>query len=160
YIFPGEVGAALDINDGGVVLATTGQGLATWTRTGGKVSLGFSSGTNTHLSNTGLVVGSIFNPNTLSGHAVVWTQADGLVGLGTISGSTSFPRTVSANDYVIGQSSASRGVHGFLWTKAGGMVDVGTLGGRTSSAIGVNTAGQVVGYSAGPTPVPNGEEHA
>jgi probable HAF family extracellular repeat protein len=73
-------------------------------------------------------------------HAFSWTQAGGMIDLGTLGGPSSQAWGVD-NGQVVGDSD-----HAFSWTQAGGMIDLGTLGGPVSVARGVSS-GQVVGWS-------------
>ena len=76
-----------------------------------------------------------------------WTQATGMVDLGTlVGGVTASAYGVSANgNFVVGQSEIGTQSHAVLWTVTGSTVsilDLGTLaGGLTSSAYGVSTDG-------------------
>jgi probable HAF family extracellular repeat protein len=92
-------------------------------------------------------------------HAFSWTQARGIVDLGTLDGFVqSAAAAVSDSGQVVG--SAYTGEYeverAFSWTEAGGMVDLGTLGGAHSRAVAVNESGQVVGRST----IADGSEHA
>jgi len=87
------------------------------------------------------------------GHAYRWTSSDGIVhDLGTLGGSTSDAKGVSADgSIVVGVSTNSGGLdRAFLWNSANGvMQDLGTLGGSTAYAYGVSNDGQfVAGYCA------------
>ena len=76
-----------------------------------------------------------------------WTQAGGLVELGSLGGVGGSAEAVNNSGQVVGQSTSGGDIHAFLWTQAGGMVHLGTLGGSGSSALDVNDSGQVVGFS-------------
>jgi probable HAF family extracellular repeat protein len=78
-----------------------------------------------------------------SGHAFSWTQAGGMVDLGTLGGAST-AIDVNANGQVVGYSDKGE-PHAFSWTQAGGMVDLGILNAR-STASAVNDRGQVVGF--------------
>ena len=73
-------------------------------------------------------------------HAVSWTQAGGMVDLGTLGGTTS--RAVAVNDggQVVGWAETAAGqTHAFSWTEGDGMIDLGELGfGQGSGAVGLN----------------------
>jgi probable HAF family extracellular repeat protein len=114
--------------------------------------LGPSGGEARAVNSTGQVVGWI-NPGM---RAFSWTEAGGLVSLGTL-GSTSVATRVNDAGQVVGYSTTPSGsTHAFSWTEAGGLVDLGTLGGDTSSASAVSDAGEVVGYGT----TASGEYHA
>ncbi|MFN8626659.1 MAG: hypothetical protein U0587_11875 [Candidatus Binatia bacterium] len=83
-------------------------------------------------------------------HAFSWTQADGMVDLGTLPGGflRSEARAV-AKAQVVGRSDiddTGATQHAFSWTEAGGLVDLGTFGGHSSQANAVSN-GQVVGWA-------------
>jgi len=80
-------------------------------------------------------------------HAFRWTQAGGMMDLGTLGGGTSSTAYNSSADgsVVVGYSMInSSDYHAFLWTQAGGMIDLGTLGGTKSFAFSVSDDGSVV----------------
>ncbi|WP_072680844.1 autotransporter domain-containing protein [Arcobacter sp. LA11] len=83
--------------------------------------------------------------------AVTWTDASGIVSLGTLGGNTSHGNGISDDGSVIvGQSNLLSGEYrAFRWTQAGGMVDLGVLtGGNYSDANAVSGDGlTVVGSS-------------
>jgi len=77
-----------------------------------------------------------------------WTEATGMVSLGTLAGgSTSIAFGVNADgNVVVGWSASTDGRRAFRWTEATGMVNLGTLSGfsSVSSAYGINADGSVV----------------
>jgi probable HAF family extracellular repeat protein len=80
-------------------------------------------------------------------HAFYWTQAGGLVDLGTLGGQYSEAFAVSADGSVIvGNATDSQGQwKAFRWTQSEGMVSLGTLpGGTYSDAYGVSSNGSVI----------------
>ena len=82
-------------------------------------------------------------------HAFSWTQAGGMVDLGTLRRQITplSPASMTCGQVVgYAYSAGFSQYHAFSWTQAGGMVDLGTLGGTDSYAYGVNASGQVVGY--------------
>ncbi len=88
----------------------------------------------------------------------LWRNAtEGIVPLGTLGGTTSYPSAINDADEVTGYSSTNSGnQHAFIWTLTGGMVDLGTLGGTASNATSINTGGQVIGYAL----TSGGNQHA
>jgi len=115
------------------------------------VDLGTLGGTRSYanaVNDSGQVVGESTTAGDASTHAFSWTQAGGMVDLGTLASSSS---AVAVNDagQIVGYNLTADGTQGraFSWTQAGGMVDLGTLGGSTSFALAVNGSGQVVGGS-------------
>ena len=81
--------------------------------------------------------------------AFLWTQEDGMVGLGDLPGGafSSHANGVSANgSTVVGISDSDSGTEAFLWTQEDGMVGLGDLpGGAFSSyANGVSANGSIV----------------
>ncbi|MGH8019992.1 MAG: hypothetical protein ACREIA_17280, partial [Opitutaceae bacterium] len=126
-----------------------------------------ASGSGLNISRDGnTVVGYIDNGFFTPSHAFRWTEATGIVDLGTLDPPNNASRSSSANDVsddgavVVGSSHTSGGTfseHAFRWTQAGGMVDLGTGFGfgtdRNSRAFGVSGDGSVVvGESAFPPP--------
>jgi probable HAF family extracellular repeat protein len=105
------------------------------------------------INDAGQVAGSSDSPS--GHHAFLWTQAEGMIDLGTLP-NCCFSQALAINPagQIVGLSVAPGTAlfHAFSWTKAGGMVDLGTLGGSTSAAGAVNAAGQVVGSSEIPSP--------
>lgn len=140
-----------------------------WTQAGGNIALGPMPGYEDDSAATGIswdgsvVVGWAGHRNYFccgqdnyieTTQAFRWTQATGMVGIGTLpSYSRSIATGVSANgSVVVGNSSASgRFEEAFRWTQSGGMVGLGVLPGlKSSSANGVSGDGKVVvGTSTG-----------
>src|SRR6266542_3972255 len=91
----------------------------------------------TAVNNSGQVVGYGRLAN-YEYHAFSWTQAGGMIDLGTLGGGTfSSAVAVNASGQVVGFSTNTAQpyfpLHAFSWTQAGGMIDLGTLGGGTFS---------------------------
>jgi probable HAF family extracellular repeat protein len=82
-------------------------------------------------------------------HAFLWTQAGGMVDLGTLGGSHSYATAVNGSGQVVGHSATANGtrMHAFVWTQAGGMIDLGTPVLTSSYAWRINESGQMVGGS-------------
>ncbi|HEY0871090.1 MAG TPA: hypothetical protein VGD55_11875, partial [Acidothermaceae bacterium] len=110
--------------------------------------LGGSSGGSsaTALNDNGQVVGT--SSTTTADDAFSWTQAGGIVDLGSLGGGSSDAVALNNAGEVVGFSYNSHAQsHAFSWTAGGGMVDLGTLGGTMSQPFGINSYGQVVGWS-------------
>ncbi len=142
---------------------TFGSEAFRWTPAGGMVGLGdlpggtFGSDAVFISADGSVVVGIGRNSQAVPGGArevFRWTQATGMVGLGSLPGG--FPSTsstanaMSADGSVIvgraSSSSATSGQQAFRWTLAGGMVGLGDLpgGGFQSEAMVVSADGSVV----------------
>jgi len=89
-------------------------------------------------------------------HAFTWTEAGGIVDIGTLGGTRAQAVAVDG-DRVVGFSRLPGDTvsHAFSWTPTEGMRDLGTLGGTRSSASGVS-GDEVVGSST----IASGEFHA
>lgn len=119
------------------------------TLNGGSVSIAYG------ISSDGAVVVGYAQDGAVSnifsaGRAFRWTQAGGLVSLGTLNnGSGSEASGVSADGAVVvghaQDGAASNALRAFRWTHGSGMVSLGTLnGGSESRASGVSADGAVV----------------
>ena len=73
-------------------------------------------------------------------------QAQTLSDLGTLGGTSSTARAISADgSVVVGQSALIGGqLKAYRWTQASGMIDLGTLGGTSSHARAVSADGSVI----------------
>lgn len=90
--------------------------------------------------------------------AVHWTQATGLVDLGTFGGSHSFGNAISHDgQFIVGGAQSNPYYRAFRWSQGTGLVDLGTLGGPASQASDVSADGSVVVGQASP---PAGQDHA
>jgi probable HAF family extracellular repeat protein len=139
--------------------------------TGTMVSIGTLGGWSSQgygINNSGQVVGwSYWTLDPTDGHdnethAFLWTptvpngSAGAMIDLGTLGGTDSQARGISAEGKVVGFASTADGaMHAFLWTPGGTsgpasnpqMQDLGTLPDQASSgAFAVNSAGQVTGF--------------
>jgi probable HAF family extracellular repeat protein len=127
-----------------------------WNPGGGIKILGPLAGATregTHLINDAGYAAGIsmwLNPdNTLKyQHAFFYSDATGMIDMGTLGGGSSTPTAINSQGQVIGYSTTiaqdSGTMHGFTWTQADGLIDL-TLGGNASFALDVNASGQVVG---------------
>ncbi|MFT3683879.1 MAG: GC-type dockerin domain-anchored protein [Phycisphaerales bacterium] len=124
----------------------------------GAVNLGVLAGGSigsasaSEVSDDGLVVvGSSAASGSTQSHAFRWTQADGMVDLGTLAGGTSSVANGISGDgqVVVGYSTSSEGQRAIRWAQAGGMQNLGTITGYTASlALGADADGSViVGYA-------------
>src|SRR5207249_5827520 len=91
-------------------------------------------------------------------HAFCWSEAVGMLDLGTLGGGSSVGIAINSARQVAGRSRSADGhARAFLWTSGDGMRDLGTLaGGQNSIAHALNNRGQVAGRSD----VASGEIHA
>jgi probable HAF family extracellular repeat protein len=168
----GGSSAATALNENGQVvgyswLAGGEMRAFSWTQAGGMVDLGALPGDMTPelreksiavaVNDAGQVIGNsgtFESTQPVNTHAFLWTQAGGMVDLGTLSGlpyTWSRATGISASGQVVG---ASQGIgtpvdHAFLWTQVGGMIDLGTLpNGDSSLANAINDNDLIVGHSA------------
>jgi probable HAF family extracellular repeat protein len=146
----GPGSSVIGVSDAGLVAgtSTTADGSQAgfwWTPNGTMKKLEFIPSL---VSAGGAVVGTRVNADKKGNKAFAWTQAGGVVDLGSLGGPWITVTAVNAAVQVVGEArTASGDSHAFSWTRTGGIVDLGTLGGTTSQALAVNTAGQVVGIS-------------
>jgi probable HAF family extracellular repeat protein len=153
------------VNDAGQV---TGQRLNAvynafrWDAIGGFVDLGLlgTMGANDSYASGINEAGDIAGNGKLDSgqvHAFLWTEADGMVDIGTLATKASSSIAIGLNDVgqVVGYSGTEDDhTHAFVWSKAGGMIDLGYLAGNpqnVSHAEDINDAGQVVGYARATT---------
>jgi probable HAF family extracellular repeat protein len=148
--------------DGSVVVGTattaSGQQAFRWTKSTGMASLGnlpnnsFKQSSASRISADGSTivgwgdpVGNGWNWNTNKGFR--WTQAGGMVDIGSLNGSTHyFPEDVSADGSVV---VGTGGQQAFRWTQNGGIAGLGVLAGRSESeAVCVSSDGSVVAGSS------------
>jgi probable HAF family extracellular repeat protein len=90
-----------------------------------------------------IVVGSIFSGS--DSEAFRWTEAAGMVGLGTLAGATfSFAYAVSGDGSAVVGASGSSSSQAFLWTAENGMVGLGPSQATYSFATDLSDDGGVV----------------
>jgi probable HAF family extracellular repeat protein len=152
----GNLSAASGINDAGAVagFSNTSAGLQhafLWTQDGGMQDLtpdltSIGGGTATAINSSNQVVGYYFPNGSDNTTGFTWTQAGGLLNLGTV-GTLAF--AINDSGTVVGQSPVANAYkHAFSWTQSGGMIDLGTLsGGVESSALSINNQGWIAGTS-------------
>lgn len=96
-----------------------------WTREGGMLDIAASTPPGTRsiglaISRDGRHVAGMVIP-----HAMAWSQATGMVDLGTFGGSNSRSFDVNNRGQVVGSADTSAGrAHAFVWTVTDGMVDL------------------------------------
>ncbi|MCC6781438.1 MAG: DUF3466 family protein [Planctomycetes bacterium] len=111
----------------------------------------FANSTAADVNDLGQVVGTTTRYSTLGyGRAFVWTQAAGMVNLGTLGGSASYAYAINRHGLVVGESFVSSGGRrAFAWQAGAAMRDLGALPGHAwSTANDVNEHGQICGVSA------------
>ena len=125
---------------GSVVVGTTNNnniGVASrWTENAGMQALtGVRSRAEDVSADGSIVVGTLLDHPVYIDEAFRWTDAGGIVGLGTLPGGiASRARGVSADgSIVVGDSAQNSVAEAFLWTEAGGMQGLGHLPGDTHS---------------------------
>ncbi len=83
--------------------------------------------------------------------AFYWSEADGIISLGTFGGSRSFSFEIDNQGRVTGRydtgTEAAPVFHAFVWTKATGKVDLPSLGGPGSATGSINARGQTTGWA-------------
>jgi probable HAF family extracellular repeat protein len=109
----------------------------------------------------GAAAGTCNTPAGGATRAVIWTEAAGVVDIGTLGGASAGAGAIDGRRVAGASDIAGDGeLHAFRWTALQGMVDLGTLGGTFSGAssvsgnavVGESTtlAGDVHGFSSTP----------
>ena len=170
---PGDtVGDALWINDNGQAVGitgdcTNGNARAVLWQHGAVTDLGNLGGTTNNIpfgvNDQGQVVGGSNLPGDATGHAFLWTEAEGMQDLGTLNGDyASVGNGINNKGQVAGTSyDASGNPRAFLWQR-GMMTDLNALIPAGSplfllDAEGINSNGDIVGDAL---EVSTGEVHA
>jgi probable HAF family extracellular repeat protein len=145
--------------DGSVVVGSSvspnGQEGFRWTENEGMVGLGvhpdytgtWSYSPATGLSADGSVISGWASKSSGVYEATRWIAQTGLVGIGSLTGQSSYARDVSADGTVIvGNSFGVQGPEAFRWTESGGMVGLGDFPGGTfsSEAYSISEDGQTI----------------
>ncbi len=121
----------------------------TWTQANGLQSFGAPGTLPYAINETGTIVGQEL---TASGyrHAFSYTQAGGIVDLGTLGGSMATALAINNKGWIVGTSltnDKSGILHGFLWTPSGGLQDLTALSklssGKQPYSLGVNDYGDI-----------------
>ncbi len=120
------------------------------------VDLGTLGGPNSQanaINSAGQIVGFAYTNGSVS-LATLWISASSpAINLGTLpGGNNSSAFGINDSNQIIGDSTATAGLHATAWTNgANPAVDLGTLGGTFSVGNAINAAGQMVGlaYTAG-----------
>jgi probable HAF family extracellular repeat protein len=158
----GSYSEALDINNNGVVLVTSGGiggGNFVWAQGQGfrKLPNPASASFTALALNDGLQVAGTLMKSAMEQQSVIWSQSGGFRNIGTLpGGSASEPKDINNLGQVAGNSNRDKGglyslaaaPHAYLWSPGSGMRDLGAPRGFTnSSATAINDRGEVVGYS-------------
>lgn len=140
-------------------LARSLQAFITLTPLGDLPGGDFYSFTSDVSADGSVVTGS--GKNEVDYEAFIWTESEGMIGLGFLPGGVyqmSFGSAISADGkVVVGSSFSDRGYEAFRWDSDSGMIGLGDLSGGvfSSGATGVNQDGSVV---VGSSKSSNGEE--
>jgi probable HAF family extracellular repeat protein len=144
-------GQASGINDSGVVVGTTYDGLGharatTWDSDEERVlpTFGGADSYALAINNAGNIAGSAIDEHGAA-HAFL-SKSDSLTDLGDLGGGWSAAYALNDSMDVVGYSMTALGTfRAFRWTAESGMVAVATFGGANSYAVGINAAGHFVG---------------
>jgi probable HAF family extracellular repeat protein len=123
-----------------------------WTRTGGLQALTPMTETRSRaldVNKNGVIAGDFADK------AVIWTEQDGMIDLGSLPGHTSHTaHLINDNNLVVGYAfnPTTSGYSAFFWTQESGIVPLGDLEGGTGRVvpIAINNQGMVIGTSSGP----------
>jgi probable HAF family extracellular repeat protein len=145
------------MNNNGQIVGTSGtpsgQAAFIWSPTTPIMSLGttnLSSMQPVAINDTGLVVGSVLQPDRLTAHAFAWQAGlnqGQMVDLGTLGGTTSLAVAVNSKGIIAGYSTTATGqIHVFQVKVGSKMQDLGALSGGNAQAAAINSAGQITGF--------------
>lgn len=157
---------AIGVSDDGATVvgiseSSNGVEAFRWTSSDGMVGLGglggstFSSEAHGVSADGSVVVGKSRSATMGGGNsdeAFRWTASGGMVGLGKLTGGSTWSEARAVSDdgsVVVGDSGSALGTQAFRWTSSGGMVGLGILSGYDASyAYAVSSDGSVVvGYN-------------
>src|SRR5262245_51490980 len=81
-------------------------------------------------------------------HGFYWSQATGMIDLGTLGGTNSFATAINESGIVVGAAftAGDTCLQAFKWTSSSGMQPLADFG-SCSFANAINRAGQIVGYA-------------
>jgi probable HAF family extracellular repeat protein len=136
-----------------------------WSAKKGFTDLGHLGGTGAFdgsiaydVNERGQVTGQSVAVSDADTHGFFWSEATGILTLGTLGGDHAVGIAINNSGEVAGRSTRVDGeLHAFIWSREGGMRDLGTLpGGALSIAHAINNKGQ----AAGRADTPDGVRHA
>lgn len=151
---------ATGVNDRGDIVGSStvpGSGNAehavVWWRNGQVTdigTLGFSAQARS-INDVGEVAGFGRSCPSCPPEAFYWSEADGIIPIGTFGGFQSFSFEIDNQGMVTGRydtgSLSSQVQHAFVWTKSMGKLDLPTLGGSSAATGSINSRGQLTGWA-------------
>ncbi len=143
---------AYDINDNGQIAGTLLSFSAGFRKTSGSLEklkpLSAADDDAFAINSQGLVVGQALLAPPVRYHAVLWSNPETVLDLGTLGGENSSARDINDRGTIVGYSETASGeTKAFIWRPLLGMQSLGTLGGQNSKAFAINADGLIVGES-------------
>jgi probable HAF family extracellular repeat protein len=139
------------VNASGMITGLSNDRAFVWTAASGMRDIGTLPDAQTFdyvpllLTDAGMVVGAYQQASGQTG-LFAWTQAAGIVSLGSFGGRSSAVNAVNASGMVVGWSGLPDWAHhAFVWTRARGLLDITPPGNTWDHAFDVNASGTVVG---------------